>query len=83
MLERGSLLHLTGREKIKSGSKFTLNIMEREISSWASRICPKQRSLCSWHHFHFQGRQVIVGPLDQEQKSGFLNCLGWNSLSPR
>lgn len=42
MLERGSLLHLTGREKIKSGSKFTLNIMEREISSWASRIFPKE-----------------------------------------
>lgn len=72
MLEGGSLLHLTGREKVKSGSKLTLNIMEREISSWASRIFPKQRSFCSWHHFHFQGSQVIVGPLIRSTNLGSL-----------
>lgn len=45
MWEGGSLLHLTGRERVKTGNKITLNILEGEIHSWACRIFPQQRSL--------------------------------------
>lgn len=45
MPKGGSLLHLAGRERVKTGSKLTLNTMKGENNSWASRIFPKQRSL--------------------------------------